>query len=64
VRLLLYLRFRNLPGKLILNDRDYIEYMKRRDHRNISKELEPFSRFWESEEHMKRVEEFLNRMNS
>jgi enoyl-CoA hydratase len=53
-----------LIGRLTLNDRDYIEYMKRRDHRNISNELEPFSRFWESEEHMKRVEEFLNRKNS
>lgn len=51
----------NLTEKLTLNDRAFIEYMKRKDHRNITDELEPFSRFWESEEHMRRVEEFLQR---
>jgi enoyl-CoA hydratase len=50
-----------LTEKLTLNDRTFIEYMKRKDRPNITDELEPFSRFWESEEHMSRVEEFLNR---
>ena len=52
-----------LIKKLTLNDRAFIEYLKKNQHRNITDELEPFSRFWESEEHMKRVEEFFKRKN-
>lgn len=49
-----------LIKKLTLNDRAFIEYMKA-DHQNdITKELEPFSWFWESDEHSNRVEQFLN----
>ncbi len=52
-----------LTEKLTLNDRAFIEYLKKNQYRNITDELEPFSRFWESEEHMKRVEEFFKRKN-
>lgn len=54
--------------KLSRNDRAYIEVLKtgavraanvRREA--IRKELEPFCKFWETELHFKRVEEFLNR---
>lgn len=48
-----------LVGKLTLNNRSYIEYMKRNTHGDITKELEPFSRFWESDEHINRVTDFL-----
>lgn len=51
----------NLTEKLTLNDRAFIEYMKRKDHRKITDELEPFTQFWESEEHLSRVTDFLNR---
>jgi enoyl-CoA hydratase len=50
-----------LIQKLTLNDRTYIEYMKKRGKRKITDELEPFTRFWESEEHASRVSSFLNR---
>lgn len=50
-----------LTEKLTLNDRAFIEYMKRKDHRKITDELEPFTQFWESEEHISRVTDFLNR---
>jgi enoyl-CoA hydratase len=50
-----------LIRKLTLNDQKYIAYMKGEKKRDITGELEPFSRFWESEEHQKRVEGFLNR---
>ena len=51
----------DLINKLTLNDRAFIEYLKRDQRRNITDELEPFSRFWESEEHITRVTDFLNR---
>ncbi len=54
-------RLDDLINKLTLNDRTFIEYLKKDQHRNIKDELEPFSRFWESAEHMKRVEEFFKR---
>jgi len=50
-----------LAHKLTLNDRAFIEYLKQNQHRNITDELEPFTQFWESEEHISRVTDFLNR---
>ncbi|MDZ7719718.1 MAG: enoyl-CoA hydratase/isomerase family protein [Balneolaceae bacterium] len=50
-----------LKKSLIKNDRKFIEYIKRKDLRKSEDEIEPFSTFWESEEHLKRVEKFLNR---
>ena len=50
-----------LAHKLTLNDRTFIEYLKKNQHRNITDELEPFTQFWESEEHISRVTDFLNR---
>jgi enoyl-CoA hydratase len=55
------LKLKELSEKLVMNDRHYIEYVKKNHREKITEELEPFSRFWESEEHMRRVEEFLNR---
>lgn len=55
------LELEKLIQKLTLNDRTYIEYMKKRGKRKITDELEPFTRFWESEEHASRVSSFLNR---
>lgn len=52
-------KLEKLTQDLTLNDRTYIGYMKRNDHGDITKELEPFSRFWESDEHINRVTEFL-----
>lgn len=50
-----------LAHKLTLNDRTFIEYLKKNQQRNIINELEPFTQFWESEEHISRVTDFLNR---
>ena len=50
-----------LKDSLIQNDRVFIEYLKRKDLQSAEDEIEPFSTFWESEEHMKRVDEFLSR---
>ena len=50
-----------LKRQLTLNDRSYIEYMKQGNQRSISDELEPFSNFWESEEHQNRVTDFLEK---
>lgn len=50
-----------IKKELILNDRSFIEYIKRRDLKHPEDEIDPFSRFWESDEHQKRVDEFLNR---
>lgn len=47
---------------LTRNDRPFIEYLKNSskfDH--PEREIEPFSRFWESKEHNERVDRFLNR---
>lgn len=47
---------------LTLNDRTFIEYLKQSPSlNNPTKEIEPFSKFWESEEHQRRVDAFLNR---
>ncbi|MDX1590810.1 MAG: enoyl-CoA hydratase/isomerase family protein [Balneolaceae bacterium] len=54
-------KLEKLIRKLTLNDRTFIEYMKRNHREKITEELEPFSRFWESEEHIRRVEDFLKR---
>lgn len=50
-----------LTKELTLNDRSYIDYVKRKDLKSPSDEVDPFSHFWESDEHLKRVERFLNR---
>lgn len=50
-----------LKKSLIRNDRTFIEYLKRKDLQKTEDEIEPFSTFWESEEHLKRVDEFLSR---
>lgn len=50
-----------LKKELIRNDRTYINYVKRKDLKSPSDEIDPFSQFWESDEHLKRVERFLNR---
>jgi enoyl-CoA hydratase/carnithine racemase len=54
-------KFASLKKSLIKNDRKFIEYIKRRDLKHSQDEIEPFSTFWESEEHLKRVDEFLAR---
>lgn len=50
-----------LTKELTNNDRTYIDYVKRKDLKSPSDEVNPFSHFWESEEHLKRVDRFLNR---
>lgn len=50
-----------LKRTLIKNDRKFIEYTKRKDLKKAEDEIEPFNTFWESEEHLKRVDEFLSR---
>lgn len=54
-------KLNGLINRLTLNDRAFIEYLKKKQHRNITGELEPFTQFWESSEHISRVTEFLNR---
>lgn len=55
------LNLENLKQSLTLNDRKFIEYVKSSDIRAAKDEIDPFSSFWESEEHLKRVDDFLNR---
>jgi enoyl-CoA hydratase/carnithine racemase len=50
-----------LQRSLLKNDRAFIKYIKRSDIQAVEDEIEPFSTFWESEEHHKRVDEFLSR---
>ena len=50
-----------LKKNLILNDRTFIEYLKNSERKSADDEIEPFSRFWENPEHLKRVETFLER---
>jgi enoyl-CoA hydratase len=53
---------KQLSLRLTLNDRPFIEYLKQSPSlKDTSLEIEPFSKFWESEEHQKRVDAFLNR---
>ncbi|WP_234570615.1 enoyl-CoA hydratase/isomerase family protein [Rhodohalobacter sp. 614A] len=51
----------NLKKALVKNDRKFIQYIKRKDLLKSEDEIEPFSTFWESEEHLKRVDDFLKR---
>ncbi|NBC26079.1 MAG: enoyl-CoA hydratase/isomerase family protein [Bacteroidetes bacterium] len=56
------LELNQLVKWLTLNDRPFIEYLKKSPAFNdTSQEIGPFSRFWESDEHQQRVDEFLNR---
>lgn len=51
-----------LIRKLTLNDRPFIEYLKKSAHfEDSSQEVDPFSTFWESEIHHNRVQAFLDR---
>lgn len=53
-------RLARLKEKLTLNDRPFIEYLKStKKHKTREDEIEPFSQFWESKEHRKRVQEFF-----
>lgn len=54
-------KLETLKKSLVHNDRQFIEYVKRKDLKRTADEVDPFSRFWESEEHLKRVDEFLSR---
>jgi enoyl-CoA hydratase/carnithine racemase len=51
--------------RLTRNDRTFIEYLKSSAHfSSPNEEVEPFSTFWESEEHQERVQDFLDRKKS
>ncbi|MEX2463172.1 MAG: enoyl-CoA hydratase/isomerase family protein [Balneolaceae bacterium] len=50
-----------LKSELTRNDRDYIQYIKRKNLQLPADEVDPFSKFWVSEEHLKRVDDFLSR---
>lgn len=54
-------KLEELTKELTRNDRTYIEYVKRKDLKSPADEVDPFSHFWESDEHLKRVDRFLNR---
>lgn len=54
-------KLEELNKELTRNDRTYIDYVKRKDLKSPSDEVDPFSNFWESEEHLQRVDRFLNR---
>ena len=54
-------KLETLKKSLIHNDRPFIEYVKRKDLKRAADEVDPFSRFWESKEHLRRVDEFLSR---
>lgn len=54
----------SLSRRFTMNDRNFIKALKDKRIDSISDELEPFSRFWESDEHMSRVEQFLNDKNT
>lgn len=52
----------SIINRLTLNDRPFIEYLKKSAHfEDSSQEVDPFSTFWESEKHQERVQTFLNR---
>ncbi|WP_340104087.1 enoyl-CoA hydratase/isomerase family protein [Rhodohalobacter sp. 8-1] len=51
--------------RLTRNDRPFIEYLKKSaQFDNPTQEVEPFSTFWESDEHRDRVQAFLDRKKS
>lgn len=54
-------KLEDLTKELTRNDRTFIDYIKRRDLKSPSDEVDPFSYFWESEEHLQRVDRFLKR---
>lgn len=54
-------RVQSLKQELTGNDRDYIRYIKNKHLTKPEDEIDPFTRFWVSKEHLKRVDEFLNR---
>ncbi|TVR17603.1 MAG: enoyl-CoA hydratase/isomerase family protein [Balneolaceae bacterium] len=51
----------SLKTLLTANDRAYINYLKQNQGKAVENEIEPFSKFWENKEHLKRVDDFLNR---
>jgi len=59
-----------LADQLSINDREFISHLKNRSMRkreafyeNINDELEPFGNFWEHDEHIRRVNNFLDNRN-
>lgn len=54
-------RLQSLKNELTLNDRSYIQYLKSKNTQSPLDEIDPFSRFWVSKEHLKRVDAFLSR---
>ncbi|MCC5943233.1 MAG: enoyl-CoA hydratase/isomerase family protein [Balneolaceae bacterium] len=54
-------RVDELKQSLIRNDRTFINYLKQENIQSAEDEIEPFSKFWESEQHLDRVDQFLNR---
>lgn len=55
----------SIIDQLTRNDRPFIEYLKRSTQfDDPTKEIEPFSTFWESDEHRDRVQAFLDRKKS
>jgi len=51
-----------LKKNLTLNDKTFIKYLKQSlRSENQLDEIEPFSQFWESSEHIERVEKFLKK---
>ncbi len=54
-------RVQSLKQELTGNDRDYIRYIKSKQLTKPEDEIDPFTRFWVSKEHLKRVDEFLSR---
>ena len=54
-------RVQTLKKELTANDRAYIKYIKSKNLKSPEDEIDPFTQFWVSEEHLKRVDEFLSR---
>ncbi len=54
-------RLEKLKKSLTKNDRTYIRYIKQKEIRSAEDEIEPFTKFWESDEHLNRVDKFLSR---
>jgi len=57
-------KLEDLKLSLTLNDRAFIEYIKKSDIRSAEDEIDPFSRFWENAQHLRRVDRFLNSKKS
>lgn len=56
-------KLEELKKSLILNDRAFIEYIKQSNIRSAEDEVDPFSSFWENDEHLNRVNTFLSMKN-